>query len=197
MTSYKRCDAKMCERVRKIVEKFHEPLLEAGVTFSLLFAHAEQDETGVPLGPALRHGGYLAYAVASITKLRDRAQGIADAQIVFDGDRWPNIERKVQDALIDHELQHFEVKEDNTDACGRPRLRLRKHDFQFGWFTSIAERHGVAAIETLQMKQMVESTGQLFFPWLDPGVHFDLARGVRLLDELRKRVPSGDEARPQ
>jgi hypothetical protein len=47
------------------------------------------------------------------------------------------------------------VKDDNesgilSDDIGRPKLGIRLHDHQVGWFDSIVERHGIHAIEGKQ-----------------------------------------------
>ncbi len=99
-------------------------------------------------------------AVAKINSLKDRVEGKKDCTIVFDGEDieyWP--ESKLE-AVIDHELTHFEVvyhaagpliSQPKTDDCGRPRLKMRLHDVQIGGFDSIIERHGMGAVEARQI----------------------------------------------
>jgi hypothetical protein len=45
----------------------------------------------------------------------------------------------------------------------RPKLTLRRHDFQAGWFHEIAQRHGEASPEVRSAKQLMAGTGQLYF----------------------------------
>jgi hypothetical protein len=49
------------------------------------------------------------------------------------------------------------------DAVGRPKLLMRKHDHQFGWFDEVAQRHGEASPEVRQARVLMESSGQLYF----------------------------------
>jgi putative metallopeptidase len=94
---------------------------------------------------------------------------MADASIVVDRATWLSLSPAQRSALIDHELQHFErVLDDESerpksDAIGRPKLAMRKHDHQFGWFDEIAQRHGDASFEVRQAKQLIEHSGQLYF----------------------------------
>jgi hypothetical protein len=76
-----------------------------------------------------------------------------------------------KDALIDHELEHIEVKMDGKrpklDCRGRPKIGMRKHDYQFGWFRSIAERHGVASGEVHQARTLFLREKQTFFAFIN------------------------------
>ncbi len=158
--------AQASDEVRRIIERmhtaFHSPDLD-GVTISALFVFdLEATE------PVLTHGGYPAQAVVRITPVRDRALGVADAVIVIDRSNWLMLNAPSRDALIDHELQHLErVVDDDTelpktDAVDRPKLSIRKHDHQFGWFDAIAERHGEASPELRQARQLIAQTGQMY-----------------------------------
>lgn len=162
---YERCDEETIARVHRMISRNHEELARAKVTLSLLFVAARRKEDKL-VGAALTHQGYAAHAVARVVNLRDRAKGNPDVEIVFDFHSWSNLSPKSQDALIDHELTHFLVVADEFDAAGRPKIRLKKHDFQVGWFHAVASRHGAHAIEAIQSKLLVDSTGQLYFAWL-------------------------------
>jgi Putative phage metallopeptidase len=145
-----------------------------------MFAEYHLDLTGVTVGalfvfdeegsePVLKHQGYPAAAVVRITPLRDRALGMADAIIVVDRACWLTLAAAQRNALIDHELYHLERVRDEetgrpkTDALDRPKLALRRHDHQLGWFDEIARRHGSASPEMRQAKQLLEQTQQLYF----------------------------------
>ena len=59
-----------------------------------------------------------------------------------------------QRALLDHEVAHLELVRDDagkvkTDDAGRPRLRIRPHDYQTGGFWDVIERHKEAACEAV------------------------------------------------
>lgn len=49
------------------------------------------------------------------------------------------------------------------DAQGRPALKMRMHDREFGWFDEIARRHREHSIEIRQSTRLVEDVGQLYF----------------------------------
>ncbi len=86
----------------------------------------------------------------------DRAEGKADATVTVDGNRYDEWPLARLDAILDHELTHLELSlKDGAVQCddlGRPKLRMRKHDQQYGWFNEVAERHGEDAVEVLQLK---------------------------------------------
>ncbi len=100
--------------------------------------------------PVLKHQGYPAQAVARITPVRDRALGMSDASIVIDRSNWLMLSARQRDALIDHELTHLtrvldkETGRPVCDVLDRPKLAMRPHDHQFGWFDEIAQRHSEA-----------------------------------------------------
>lgn len=152
--------------IEKIKLAHHDGL--EGVTVSALFVF--DDESAVSV---LKHQGYPAGAVVRITPLKDRALGMADATIVVDRCGWLALSQRQRDALIDHELTHLEIKTDEPDGSddpvpvfdglGRPKLVMRKHDHQFGWFDEVAQRHGQASAEVRQARVLMESSGQLYF----------------------------------
>lgn len=127
------------------------------------------DKDGMPKLPTIHHGGYGAYAFVRLTDLYWQTLLRIDAQIVVDSHWWNGLlERAKTDvereqalarrrAVIDHELTHLELVCDKKTGkpvlhpeTGRPKLRLRKHDYQFGWFTEVAQRHGVHSVEVQQ-----------------------------------------------
>jgi hypothetical protein len=153
--------------IEKIQAAHHDGL--EGVTVSALFVF--DDESAVSV---LKHQSYPAGAVVRITPLKDRALGMADATIVVDRCGWLSLSARQRDALIDHELTHLEVKTDEPDGSddpvrvfdglGRPKLLMRRHDHQFGWFDEVAQRHGEASAEVRQSRRLLESSvGQLYF----------------------------------
>jgi hypothetical protein len=141
--------------VEAMLERYHPQLRDAGVTFTCLMAYAPTDKNGDPTGPALTHGGYAALATVKIIGLKERADGRADVEITVDGDRWSEVPESRRYALIDHELEHLELKYDKDanvlrDDLDRPKLGVRKHDHQYGWFDAIVRRHGKDAMEYYQ-----------------------------------------------
>lgn len=162
MKSYSLASEDVERIIAAVREEYYSPDLD-GVTVGALFVFdLEATE------PVLTHGGYPAQAVCRITPVWDRALGVADAVIVIDRSNWLMLGAPQRHALIDHELHHLErVLDEDTDlpksdAVDRPKLRIRRHDHQLGWFDVVAERHGEASIEVRQARQLIAATGQLY-----------------------------------
>lgn len=172
--NYEKCGPDVIERVKKIIQQYHPDLAEVEVRLTLLFASAPKDDAGQPMRAAVTVGGYPSAAKTKIIGLKDRADGRADAEIIIDADQWDAMSDSQRDALLDHELYHLEVKRDKetnmplSDDLGRPKLGMRKHDHQFGWFDEIARRHGDASFEVQQAKAFADEQGQTYFGWASP-----------------------------
>lgn len=155
---------RLLERARA---EWHKDLNDNGVTVSCIVAIAKLDEEGNPMGDALKHHGVACFAVVRIVKQSDRVQGMADAEITLDGDRWAFLDDAERLAILDHELTHIEiVKEDGAvklDDGGRPKLKLRAHDYEHGWFNETAKRHGPKSQEVQQAQQLFDADGQSYF----------------------------------
>lgn len=173
MPTFQKCPKSVEDLAREIMCEFedHTPLLDAKVKIDFLFALAEIDEkTGEPKGDALRHHGVKALGLCRKLSLKDRVAGRGDAEITLDGDWWgTQATPEQQKALLDHEIYHLTVSRSRqgdvkTDDIGRPKLLLRKHDFQVGFFSVIAARHGEASQERIQAKWAMEEFGQYFWP---------------------------------
>jgi hypothetical protein len=154
------------------MSRHHQELKEAGVTLDCLFAHAPRNESGQPMGHAIKHAGYPAAGKIRIVSLKDRVAGRADAELLLDGDSWRDWTASQKAALIDHELQHLSVLVSasgaaKTDDCGRPKIKIRLHDYQFGGFKAIAERHGDDSFEVSEMRHVVDRFGQVLMPWME------------------------------
>jgi len=169
MPSWKRCPKSVDELANAVLFEYpeHKPLIDNHVTFDFLFAFPDYDEHGEPINDALVLHGVPASAIARITKLKDRVKGMADAEVAIDGERWEKMNEAERRAVLDHELFHFEIKPDKEgnvkDDIGRPRLKMREHDRQFGWFDIIAKRHGQASVECQQAKELMDEAGQFYF----------------------------------
>jgi hypothetical protein len=149
----------------------HLPLERAGVRVDLLVAEAKRDEGGDPVGPALKHRGRACLATVRIVPARDRVQGLADAVITIDGDRWVLLSKPEREAVLDHELTHLDLvtkaEEVQRDDGDRPKLKMRQHDVEFGWFVEVADRHGKHAQEVQQARALVVGEGgQILFAFL-------------------------------
>lgn len=171
MSHYQKCPPEVHAMAAEILREFesHQPVADAGVTFSLLFAFGARDEnTGELVNGAITHHGQRALGLCRIVNEKDRVKGCPDAEILLDGDYWPTVDEPAQRALLDHELHHIALKTKGEqlqfDCAGRPKLRMRKHDVEIGWFKCIAERHGPHSIERQQAQHLMDSCGQYFWP---------------------------------
>jgi hypothetical protein len=160
-TSYQECPESVKKLCKAVMLSMHPKLIEADATLFLAFATNHD-------GPAIMHGGYPAAAQIRINNLRDRVAGLADATMLIDSECWEGYSEESRAALIDHELTHLNVKLNKVgaiayDDANRPRLTIRKHDFQIGGFHEIAKRHGVAAIEVAAVADVNAKWRQMAF----------------------------------
>ena len=140
--------------IQKVMKENHGDLHNAGVTITALIARSEE-------GPAIKVRGSEAAGCIRITKLAERTLGLGDALMTLDGERMDAWTSKRLQAVIDHELRHLMLaKHKKTgqiqlDDEGRPKLRLRPHDFEFGWFARTAELYGEESYEVSQAREIV------------------------------------------
>jgi len=147
----------------EIMEAHHQDLRLPDGTFPrlciLMAAKEEGDE------PAVKSHGYPCAAVVSVIPYKQRVDKRADAEIVIDEEAWKGFSDPEKRALLDHEITHLEIQKDDvgcvkTDDFGRPKLKLRLHDWQLGGFASIAKRYGADAIERQEFRKAVEGHGE-------------------------------------
>jgi hypothetical protein len=174
-TTFKPCDKSVADMVKAILESEadHADIYSADVKLDLVFACPPTDDDGKVIGVALKKNGRRSYAQTRICNLRERAKGHGDAEIVIDADHWESINDAEQRAILDHELTHIHVKTNKagdalTDDLSRPILKLRRHDIEVGWFTSIAKRNKIASIECKQAAEIMENLGQYYWPSIIP-----------------------------
>lgn len=153
--SFQRADDDLLKLVATTLKKHHKALADAGVTVQVLM----KDE--------LKHQGYPAYASVKRVSLKDRVLGHSDVEIVIDASRWALLSPAQRIAIVDHELTHVDLKigkggKTEIDDAGRPKITLRPHDHQFGWFDEVAERHGKDSIEVEQAQQFFDARGQSY-----------------------------------
>lgn len=174
MSTYSKCPPEVRELAEKVLEQFpsYQPLLEAKVKIDFLFAYAEVGDDGESKGHALTKYGVRCLGITRKIGLKDRVAGRGDAEILLDGDWWKDETDARRKALLDHEMYHLEVRTDQDgvvlrDDLKRPKLKLRKHDVDVGWFAEVAGRQGSSSIEIEQAKWVMDSYGQLFWPAID------------------------------
>lgn len=153
-----------------------EPLLQSlgamDVKFAVLWFRDE--------GP-LMCKGWPANAMIRKTSDKERALGLEDSVIIFDWTVWEELTDEQQVALVAHELYHIQLVEEGghfepdpadatkevwkplymRDDAGRPKIAMRKHDIEVGWFLKIAERFGPHSMEVKQAKEIVDVHGQM------------------------------------
>jgi len=172
MPTYERCGQAVRDLANQILCEYetHKPLLDARVWIDLVFARTAEDSSGIPIGNAITRQGVKAIGRARKLPPQQRLMGRGDAEILLDWHWWHHLnEPDEQKALLDHELHHIKVQLNRNgvaklDWAGRPKLVLRHHDFDFGWFTAIAQRHGGASVEVKQAKGILDSCGQFYWP---------------------------------
>lgn len=164
MSTYCESPDEVREMITNIKNKYYPDLCKAEVTITSLMAHARRNEKGEITGPSLTLHGHPAIAIVSVTNHKNRVAGLTDVIIEFDGDIWNDFSLEDQSAIVDHELFHIDLKKDEdgefqSDDSGRPKVRLKPHDWQLGGFGEIAKRHGSASQEVQQLKTVVSQYG--------------------------------------
>jgi hypothetical protein len=140
--------------IQKVMKENHGDLHAAGVTITALIARSEE-------GPAIKVRGSEAAGCIRITKLAERTLGLGDALMTLDGERMDAWTSRRLQAVIDHELRHLMIAKNKKtgqiqlDDEGRPKLRIRPHDFEFGWFARTAELYGEESYEVSQAREIV------------------------------------------
>jgi hypothetical protein len=161
-TCYEQADDAVHEMAREVLEKHHPDLRlpdKSHVRLCLLMAYGDDEEE-----PAVKCHGYPAQAKISVIPLKQRVDKRADAEIIIDRKNWEDLTEPRQRALLDHEIEHLEIQKDEngfvkTDDIGRPKLKLRLHDFDFGGFRAVARRHGDDAPEVRLARQFEQDFG--------------------------------------
>lgn len=162
MPHYDQPSEQVIALIKSTIKEFHPELDEAQVTVDAIMAYNDK-------GFAVKAGGYPALACIKANSLANRIKGLADALITIDGDSYDSMSEAQQRGLIDHELTHLNIKRDKeqnivTDDAGRPKIKMKKHDYQMGWFREIAIRHGENSPEVYQAKLLWRNDGKTFFP---------------------------------
>lgn len=173
MAKYEKATKELKEFATSILAEFetHKPVVEAKVAIEFLFAFGERNDKDELTSDAISKGGYRIFGLCRKTSEKERVAGRADVEITIDHDWWDKADEAQQKALLDHELHHIEVVIDEDgkvirDGAGRPKIRLRKHDVEVGWFKIIAERNTSFSLEVTQARAIFDQHGQAFFPWL-------------------------------
>ena len=165
---YEKAGPEVMKVIKAVLRQHHRELAEVEVKVGVLMATAGKDEQGRPLAPAVKLHGVECAATVKVVSYKDRVAGKDDAEIIIDADKWAERSDPERVALVDHELNHLEVQRDEegnpkSDDAGRPKLKSRPHDRDFGWFDIIAARHGAASYEVQQARTFADKEGQTYF----------------------------------
>jgi len=165
--TYEIADANTRELIEAVRGQHHPSLQSHGVTIGGLFVSSENKD-GEEM-PALKHRGFPVAAQIQITSLADRTRGVADAKLTIDRFVWARLPDASKRALLDHELAHLLIATDKHgapkfDDIGRPKLKIRPHDWELNGFVDVAERHGEAAMEMRALRAFRHEQLPLFCP---------------------------------
>jgi hypothetical protein len=179
MASHSPATSDVTALIRDVIDEHYPDLAEAEVTINALFAYAPEGK------PAVKLHGRPCYAVIKINSEKDRVEGKADTTMTIDGAAWKAFDDERRLALIGHECHHILVQRDKdgeikSDDAGRPKLKLRPHDWEFGGFDEIARRYGRASIEVMTVRTLVDERRQLFWAWGDDQAPPDEVPPVKL-----------------
>lgn len=179
---YEKADKSVTDLMHLVIAAHQPCLARAEVTVDVLMA-IDRDDAGAPTGqPAVKLSGYPCAATVKINSLKDRVLGMGDALVTIDEHQWEELTDEKRRALLDHELEHLEVARvgggvlwhdpnckvvlgiAKTDDIGRPRLKMRLHDWQLGGFRTIARRWGEDALEVHAVRACKDAkTGQYWW----------------------------------
>lgn len=167
---YVKPDAAQMATILEALTLYHGRLQKIDLRLAVLMVHEEKNQEEGELVPALTLHGIPALAISKVLPLKLRAHGLPDVEILFDGDAWQRLSKPRRMAVIDHELTHFEPQLDDAgvlkvDDLGRPKVKMRHHDHNFGWFDEVARRHKVESIEVRQAVAFADEHGQFYFPF--------------------------------
>lgn len=166
--TYEQCGDNVLSVMNRMTKAHHPNLIAADVKIQCLFANAGKDKTGAHK-PAVKRQGVACAAKVRIVSLKDRAAGNADAEIIIDENVWEKLSKEERDALFDHELEHLIPKTQGNakdapvefDDLGRPKLKIKPHDWEVWGFQSIVERHGKNALDFQCAQDFRDKFGQL------------------------------------
>jgi hypothetical protein len=166
-------DPQVWSLMEDMKRRYHGELVDLEVTVGLQWALPDLKKNGKPSDkPALTLRGWPCYALAQVTSYENRVRGLPDAFIKIDRREWGGLAEEEQAALLDHELEHFVLARDKdghptADKHGRPRLKIRPHDYELKGFYSVIRRHGAGALERTSFRNVVNEHGQLLLDFED------------------------------
>jgi Putative phage metallopeptidase len=162
-TNLAQADDETYAMLDEILRTYH-PELEMGnsgewPTIAIMMA-VNEDPDEAPL----KINGDPCAAIISVVSYKQRVDNRRDAELLIDAKIWNDLNEAQRRALLDHEATHLQVQFDKdgiikTDDCGRPKLKMRLHDWTCTGFRSVAKRHGENALEVIQARAFVKKFG--------------------------------------
>ena len=199
------------ELLARVIEKWHPDLMEAYPTPDRQYDDPAEDFATLARNAAARIGlvmahpdpesdkpAMLAKGIRILAKIKanseaDRVAGAPDATITLDAAHWKEMAEDEVDgyrqafALLDHELYHLEVRREKdskrilTDDAGRPKFRMRPHDWEITGFRAVAERNKQHAAEVIVARRFRDEYGNLLFSF---GEEFAVQRDLEFAKEV-------------
>lgn len=171
---YSKAPSGVEERVAHLIKIMFPDLKDAGVRVDLLSVADDDPE----VEHALKVRGIPAYGCCKAVDIKGRTMGRGDAEITIDEAKYITLPDATKDALLAHELNHIELQigkkgKVKLDCMRRPKIKMRAHDIEIGWFMNIAEKFGSASIEVKQSTQMYLQHKQTLFEF---AMHADLSK---------------------
>ena len=202
MATFDPAPQRVNEVIQDVIDRWYPDLVEAKARIGAVFARPTLDKNGDPTGPAMMKDDRQIMARIKKNSEEDRAGGKDDATITFDAEEWERLDDepdgiKQQRALVDHELYHLIVRRDKpaegqkigailTDDLGRPKFKMRPHDWEITGFRVVAERHGNHSYEKREARRFHDLHGNLLFDFAS-----DDTFAARVFEDVAAKINAG------
>lgn len=169
-TYYTDAPAEVADIAARLIAKHHPDVQEVETRITYKFAWAVAKDGEEEPQPPLKLHGVPCLALIRLVPYRNRVCGMDDVVVEIDGKQWEGMDDAERAALIDHELYHLVLSRDKegtprSDDAGRPKFKLRPHDFEIGGFWAIVERHRKAAAEAKAVSDIGRTFVQMELQW--------------------------------
>lgn len=160
-TTYQIAPKELQKFCKEVIVQHHGDLDSADAKVDILLAFRDPEKEA----PALSREGHRILGTSKVITLKDRVKGMGDCEIILDGDEWGAMSPQYQEALLDHQLEHFEVKRDKDgsfifDDLNRPVIKIRPPDRVIRIFDSVASRYRDASLEMRQLRLAMSAETQ-------------------------------------
>jgi len=168
--TYNKPDSKALELLKVAIKNWHPDLVEAEAKVALVMVGPAVNDAGDVTTPAITMQGVAVAARVGLVSPKRRVYMEYDVEIEIDETVWTDFDEDKRLALLDHELEHVQVRRDRNSAIARdddlrPKLRLGADDYMLTGFVAVAKRHGRNAIEVMSLRSLWDEYGQGLFPF--------------------------------